>query len=340
MKSKPSKTPSRPAGSVSRTPSAPLASKSTVGQKPESSVRNDQPYSPEPNAVRNRILIALALFAGFLWSYWPALLNLITQWDRIPDYSHGYLVVPVAIIFAWLRWESRPNVGRVGWFFGIALITIAAAMRIVAALYYLEPLDGWSIPFWIAGAIALVFGNAMLVWLLPSVLFLFFMVPLPYSLERMMAQPLQSISTKMSTFALQSLQQPAIAEGYTIVLGQETLEVARACSGLRIFMGIAAMAYAVVVLFPRPLGNTVLIALAILPIALIANATRIVATGLLYQWGYSETARQMSHDVAGWVMIPLAAGLFLGLLWYLDRLFYRVEHVDSAVLIQSQVAKS
>ena len=139
---------------------------------------------------------------------------------------------------------------------------------------------------------------------------LFFMIPLPYSIEQMLAQPLQAVSTKLSTGLLQCFLQPAVAEGNTIVLGDQTLEVARACSGLRIFMGIAAMAFAVMVLFPRSIFNKFMMVLSIIPITLLVNSLRIVATGLLYQVGYSEAAKRLSHDVAGWVMIPLAAALF------------------------------
>jgi len=50
---------------------------------------------------------------------------------------------------------------------------------------------------------------------------------------------------------LQFLGQPAIAEGNVIYLGDNVLEIAQACSGLRIFIGIGALAYAYVVIVRR-----------------------------------------------------------------------------------------
>ncbi len=46
---------------------------------------------------------------AFLWAYWPTLRQLVDAWDRIPDYSHGYLVVPLAVIFLWVRRRQFPG---------------------------------------------------------------------------------------------------------------------------------------------------------------------------------------------------------------------------------------
>ena len=66
-----------------------------------------------------------------------------------------------------------------------------------------------------------------------------------------------------------------------------------------------------------------------LPIAIVANVLRVVATGLLFQYlAEGDTAKKFSHDAAGWVMIPLAAALFALVLWYLDRLWQEVEVLE------------
>src|SRR4029434_1076694 len=83
----------------------------------------------------------------------------------------------------------------------------------------------------------------LLVWCLPSIGFLWFMVPLPFGWETMASLPLQKIATKLSCYALQLLGQPAFAEGNVILLGEHQLEVAQACSGLRLFISVLAVAY-------------------------------------------------------------------------------------------------
>ncbi|HYW81206.1 MAG TPA: exosortase/archaeosortase family protein, partial [Thermoguttaceae bacterium] len=166
--------------------------------------------------------------------------------------------------------------------------------------------------------------------------FLWFMIPLPYTVERVLRDPLQKVATKLSSAVLQVLGQPAISESNTILLGEHHLEVADACSGLRIFVGIAALAFAYIIIVRRPWWERVLLVLSILPIALIANSTRIVCTGLLYQFVSGEAAERFSHDLAGYVMIPYAACLFAAVLWYLGALMREVEVADIGSVIRRE----
>ncbi len=272
----------------------------------------------------------------FLWSYWPTLVSLVQEWYRVPDYSHGFLVIPISIYFLWISRDHFIGSPKVISWAGVSLIVVAIAVRLVGSIYYLEALQGWSIPIWITGVIWMFFGWQAFLWSLPGVAFLVFMVPLPYSIENMLGVPLQNISTKISLFVLQCLGQPAIAEGTTISLGANTLEVARACSGLRIFFGITALAYAFILLFQRPIWTKLMLVLAILPITLVSNSMRIVSIGLFMQLGMDETARHLSHDLAGIVMIPLAAGLFALTLFYLDKLFPVVSSFDARTILQNQ----
>ena len=73
-----------------------------------------------------------------------------------------------------------------------------------------------------------------------------------------------------------------------------------------------------------------------MPIALLANAARIVSTGLLYQYVSGEAAKKFSHDAAGWVMILFAAGLFGLVLLYLSRLIKEVEIVGVGDVVRRQ----
>ena len=140
----------------------------------------------------------------------------------------------------------------------------------------------------------------------------------------------------MSCWILQALGQPALPEGHTIILGKNQLEIEQACSGLRIFVGIAAMAFAFAIVLRRAWWEKALPVLSAVPIALMANAARIVATGLLYQLVSGEAGRKFSHDAAGWVMILFAAGLFGLVLLYLSRLVREVEQVAVADVVRRQ----
>ena len=137
---------------------------------------------------------------------------------------------------------------------------------------------------------------------------------------------------------LQSLGQPAIAEVNVIVLGDHRLEVAQACSGLRLFIGISALAFAYVLFGRRRWWENVFIVLSIVPIALLTNALRITTTGLLYQFVSGEAARTFSHDIAGFVMIIEASVFFLLAISYMKRLFPESEQMQLSELV-GHVAK-
>jgi exosortase len=162
------------------------------------------------------------------------------------------------------------------------------------------------------------------------------MVPLPFRVERGLSLPLQGVATKLSCWILQALGQPALAEAHVIVLGSSRLEVEQACSGLRIFVGIFALAFAYVIVVERSWWEKVLLLGSAVPIALLANAARIVATGLLQQYVSGEAAKQFSHDAAGWAMIVFAAGLFALVLWYLCHLVREVELVDVGAVMRRE----
>ncbi len=255
---------------------------------------------------------------------------MVRQWIRQPDYSHGFLVLPIALFFLWAK-RSQVSADQVApSMYGLVLLLFCALLRIAAGAFYLAPLDGWTMPLWIAGSVWLLFGWRILCWCLPSIAFLWFMIPIPFSAETMLSVPLQSVATKLSSASLLMLGQPALAEGNTIWIGDHQLFIEEACSGLRIFVGIFALAFAFILFSRWSWWQKGLALAAVLPIAIVANVTRIVATGLLFQMVSSDAAKHFSHDLSGLVVIPLAAAMFWLFLIYLDHLFLQVESLSAA----------
>lgn len=275
------------------------------------------------------VIAANALLLVSLWAYWPTIVEMVGQWWNQPDYSHGFLVIPLAAFFLWSR---RGQLGAMqlqpSWL-GAGLLLIAAGFRVTASLYFLGPLDGWTIPIWIAGIVWLVFGWDCLRWSLPAIAFLWFMIPIPYSAETMLSVPLQRIATKLSTECLVMLGAPALSEGNTVWIGDHPLNIVEACSGLRILVGIYALAFAFVLFSKWSWWQKAIAVMLALPIAIVANVIRIVVTGMLYQISTSEVAHRFMHDLSGLLMIPLAAAMFWLLLVYLDHLFPEVEEMSS-----------
>ncbi|MBI2826665.1 MAG: exosortase/archaeosortase family protein [Planctomycetia bacterium] len=275
------------------------------------------------------------LIASFVWAYFPTLAELAHAWNVEPDYSHGYFVVPVALWFLWMRRADMPQlVPSVP--VGLLMIFAALSLHVYASVYYLNALSGWSIPLWCGGLCWLLGGRRFFMWCLPALGFLVFMVPLPYRIETALRFPLQRVATEVSCWTLQSLGQPALAEGDVIQINNIQLEVAQACSGLRIFVSIMALAYACSVLIRRPWWMKALLWLAALPIAVIANAMRVAFVGLLLPHAATATARGWMHDIAGWIVVPMAACLMGLFAWYLGRLFVEFRPLSGKEMLQNR----
>jgi exosortase len=294
--------------------------------------------APAADFSRAKLAMAAVCLVAGLWAYWPSLLQLVRIWNREPDYSHGFLVIPLAVMFLWVRRESFPGLMASSPVLGIGLLVMSLALRFVGAKYFFTFMDGWSIVPWVASVVATIGGWPLLRWCLPSIGFLIFMVPLPFRIEGELSAPLQKIATKLSTIVLQTLGQPAFDEGNVILLGEERLEVAQACSGLRLFVSVLALTYAYVAIIRRPWWEKLLLVFAAVPVAIISNSARIVVTGLIYQITTSEWLRGLAHDSAGWGMILFAAAVFWLCLWYFRQLVREEETVDiSAIVRQARV---
>lgn len=264
--------------------------------------------------------------------------NLAETWLRVADYSHGFLVLPLAGAFLWVRRDRFPGLASSAPWTALALLTVTLLIRHAGDVFFFTFLEGWSIVPWTAACVALVGGWPLLRWSWTAILFLAFMFPLPFSMETVLSAPLQQLATAISTAVLQFLGQPAFADGNVILLGEQRLEVAQACSGLRLFVGIMALTYAYLALLDRPAWEKFLLAAAAAPIAIAANAARIVTTGLLFQWEPSERARQWIHDAAGWGMVLFAAVSFWLLLVYLRQLVKEELVMDMTAMVKQSRA--
>jgi exosortase len=272
----------------------------------------------EPNEARpSRSLPTLPIGLGLgtaavvIWAYWSTLCEMAQKWQRDAQYSHGYLVPVFALVLLWLRWpKTASQTFRSNWW-GMALLLPAVALRLVSGYYGFDWPDGFSLLPALAGICVLLVGWRGLAWAWPAIGFLIFMIPLPFRLEVGMGQPLQRIATVASTYLLQCLGQPALAEGNTIILNEVTLGVVEACSGLRMLVVFFALSSAVALVIKRPWWERGLIVLSAIPIAIFTNVVRITVTGLLHEYAGSEVADRFFHDPAGWLMMPFA----LALLW-------------------------
>ena len=264
-----------------------------------------------------------AVGAALLWSYAPELRRLWTVWGEDPNYSHGYMVPLVSALIFWRRGWGRTNrltaPSQLGWL--LVLLSLAArgfayehghqwasTITLLPALAGLTlSLGGWGL-----------FRRA---W--PSVAYLVFMIPLPPRLNAVLAQPLQSLATDCSAAILHLSGLWVLAEGNVIYVGRQPLNVAEACNGLSMLMCLLATVVAAVMLLPTSFRIRAALVVSAVPVALLSNVLRIVATGWCVHRFGPEAGARMGHDVAGWLMMPVALVLvgleLLFLIWLVSE---------------------
>jgi exosortase len=282
-----------------------------------------QSISYQPNFSREQrfLLIALPLAGlALVWAHWTSLAEMAWRWSHDPQYAHGYLVPGFAAALLWLR-RDRLASGRLGpsWW-GAPILACGIITRLFGAYFHYVWLDAVSFLPCLAGLWLFLGGKTAWRWGWPAIAFLAFMVPLPYGFSLSMSGPLQHLATVASTFLLQTLGMPAVADGNVILLNEVEVNVVEACSGLRMLVVFFAFATAVALIVKRPLWERLSLVVSAIPIALVVNVLRITATGVLYELVNAQTAKLVFHDLAGWLMMPIAL-VILGLeLQFLKRL--------------------
>ncbi|MFM8271676.1 MAG: exosortase/archaeosortase family protein [Gemmata sp.] len=277
--------------------------------------------APAAQVVRTPGWVAtfLVLVAALTFLYAGLLQYCFKQWLK-PDYSHGFLVPFFAAYLAWrwkewapprVRWPEPWGLAFVG--AGIALFALAGKTNFAK-----EWLQGVSLVLNLCGAALLLGGWKALAWLWPALAFLMFMFPLPYRAEVALGWELQKVASVASEFVLQTVGYATYREGIVLHVKDQTLRVEEACSGLSMMLTFAALAAGMAMLVKRPWPDRALILVSAVPVAVLSNVLRIVLTGILYNEAGKELGDRVFHDLAGWMMMPLALAILWAELQLLD----------------------
>ena len=187
----------------------------------------------------------------------------------------------------------------------------------------------------ILGSIVLFLGGWKLlkVTFLP-IAFLIFAVPLPPGYYSSMTMPMQKIAAEVATAFLNLFGQiEATSKGVIIDViykGQRVeppIDVAEACSGMRLLMAFLALGVAMAYLYQRPLWQKIILIASTIPIAILCNCVRVVITGFIYVFIDQQYAQGVYHDMLGLAMLPLAFVLYGLLDFFMSKLFIDAESI-------------
>jgi exosortase len=282
--------------------------------------------APAP-ATASRVAVwqITALVAVLGWAYLPMLRVFADKWLNDPQYSHGLLVPFFSAFLIRRAWRSESLTLRPLPILGCGLLVGTLALRAASGALLFYQFDAASLLLSLVAVSLAIGGVPLLKRTGPAIVFLIFMVPLPYELERNVGAPLKTAATISSTFLLQTLGLPAIRDGNLILIDEVRLGVVDACSGLKMMVTFAAFSVGAVLMMQRSRFEKLMVVLGIVPIAVLTNVLRITATGISFS-GISDKATQdFLHDMHGWLMMPVGLALLALEVWVLKRLIVEDE---------------
>jgi len=251
------------------------------------------------------VITFLAVSFGLL--YRNVIAKLVYDWSNDENYSHGFLIVPLA---AYLAWERREE---------IKALPVRPAMVsgfVVLVGSYLVLLGG------LLGAELFLSRIAMLGTLLGGILFvlgwrhlkalvfplaiLLLMIPIPSIIFNQIVFPLQLLASRVGESALQAASIPVLREGNVIILANTTLEVAEACSGIRSLVSLLTLAIVYGYFTDKRSGFRLAVALSSIPVAIAANGLRVAGTGIAAHYYGPAAAQGFFHSFSGWFVFAAA----------------------------------
>lgn len=279
----------------------------------------DASRRPEPAgeaaAAKDRFLVyatcgSIVLLMGI---YFPILRIMVEHWAAVEDYQHGFLIVPLALYFAYERRWDLEDARIDGSWLGVVPLVIGVVSLAIGRLGTELMTMRSAFVFTLIGLVLLVLGREIFKILAFPLLFLFLMVPLPQSLVNTIAFPLQLIAAKAAVVSLQQIGIPALVEGNIIHLAHTQLFVHEACSGLRSLMALITLGVVFAHFFKRGvLWLQILLVASTIPIAIAVNSFRVALTGYLAHHFGEEAAGGVIHDFQGVITFGMAFFLLLG----------------------------
>ena len=253
---------------------------------------------------------ALVVLIAFL--YKDIFAALVRQWWNDPNFSHGFFV---PLLSAYLVWERRDALAALppkpSWW-GLAVMLGAIGVLLLGTFGAELFLSRSSFIFLLAGLVIFFLGWAQFRALIFPWAFLFLMVPIPTLILNEITLPLQFLASNLGASLLRLVGVPVLREGNVIQLPAITLEVVEACSGIRSLVSLITLAIIYGYLLEKDKLIRVLLVLSAVPIAIAANALRIMGTGLAGSYWSPDKAEGFFHEFSGWVIFILSLLMLLG----------------------------
>lgn len=262
---------------------------------------------PTPAPPKAQIPWAPLAWFGLLIAacYAPALYALVSDWVVDADMGHGFFVPVIAAYIIWQKREALLAIDPKPNLWGLAVVLFGAAQLIAATMGVELFLTRIAFIITLIGAIWLLRGTETVKALAFPLFLLLFMVPIPSIIYNRITFPLQLLASRLAANALDLINIPVMRDGNILELPHQTLSVVEACSGIRSLLSLTFLSLVYGYFFESRIWLRAVLFFATIPIAIIANGSRVTFTGIMTQIK-PELAEGFFHESTGWVIFIVA----------------------------------
>ncbi len=262
--------------------------------------------------------------------FWHVLVRLVTKWQSSEDWSHGFIIPFFSMYYLYIRRDSLPAAltdrSLLPRLAGAALLILAYLLYIRATVARIDYPKNVALVMSIMGIVLMVCGWPIARWGWFAIAFLMFAMPLPDNAYGQLTSPLQQVAARVSAGVLATVPDMTTEASGTVVeyvyQGRSgTLDVERACSGMRLLMTMTALGVAMTFVNERPLWQRLLMILICIPIAVFCNIIRVTTTGFFVVFGRQDLAQGTPHMLLGLMMLAVAFSLYGATSYILNHLF-------------------
>lgn len=256
----------------------------------------------------------------------PTVYRLASYGWRQADYSHGPLIL---IVFFWMLWKNRAAVSGhqdesihplslALLVFGLLLYAFGSTSRVIM-------IEAFSLIPVLLGMAGFLHGRTAVKSLIFPAAFLIFLVPPPLFLVDYITSPLKTFVAAASTPVLSVLGYPIIRSGAFLLIGDYSIVVGDACSGMRSLVSLLAVGAIYAYMQKTSAIKKGILFLSIVPISVAANVLRLIILCLItYHFG-DAAGQGFFHGFSGFLLFIVS----LGSLVIIDVLMDRKKAVTS-----------
>lgn len=279
-------------------------------------------------------LIGAAYFGLFFrWFERQALLSV----DAMEDWGHAFIIPVISAFFVWRnRQRIREATPEVFWP-GLApfLLGIMSYFYAVVAIQS-HMVEGFAVLLTLFGLTLLLLGPSVMRWLFIPIAYLVFGITLAEMIMITVTFQLQLLASQGAWVMLGAIGSVA---GFTIDLDGNTLHlyeggrmiplnVAEACSGMRMVVAFYALSVWVALTWCRLWWQRIALFLLAGPVAVLMNMIRVAVLGLLSLWN-EDLATGQAHTLIGTLLLIPSLGLYLAIAWAFNRVIEPGEGASS-----------